>query len=107
MAIDKVLVSEVYNFAMNDYDTYKVLVSTYLDNLKKKRLNGTYDKVKSYKLLEYYYSNYVRPNMKKPRKYGMDPKLNVEERKAVSKMFADDLWDEYLKKVKPKPKKKK
>ena len=45
--------------------------------------------------------------MKKPRKYGMDPKLNVEERKAVSKMFADDLWDEYLKKVKPKPKKKK
>ncbi len=104
--MDKVLISEVYNFAMNDYDTYKVLVGTYLDNLKKKRLNGTYDKVKSYKLLEYYYSNYVRPNMKKPRKYGFDPKLNPKERAAVSKMFATYLWDEYIKRIKPKPKKK-
>ena len=55
--MDKVLISEVYNFAMNDYDTYKILVTTYLDNLKKKRVNGSYDRVKSYKLLEYYYSN--------------------------------------------------
>ena len=106
MSMDKVLISEVYNFAMNDYDTYKILVSTYLDNLKKKRLNGSYDKVKSYKLLEYYYNNYVRPNMKKPRKYGMDPKLNPKERAIVSKMFADYLWNEYIKKIKPKPKKK-
>jgi hypothetical protein len=105
--MDKVLISEVYNFAMNDYDTYKILVTTYLDNLKKKRVNGSYDRVNSYKLLEYYYSNYVRPNMKKPRKYGMDPKLSVTERKAVSKMFADYLWLEYIRKIKAKPKKKK
>ena len=44
MAIDKVLVREVILFTENDYDMYKVLVTTYLDNLKKKRLNGTYDK---------------------------------------------------------------
>jgi hypothetical protein len=106
MAIDKVLVREVILFTENDYDMYKVLVTTYLDNLKKKRLNGTYDKAMSYKLLEYYYTNYVRPEMKKPRKYGSDPKLNVEERKAFSKYFGDYLWDEYLKKIKPKPKKK-
>jgi hypothetical protein len=106
MAIDKVLVREVILFTENDYDMYKVLVTTYLDNLKKKRLNGTYDKAMSYKLLEYYYTNYVRPEMKKPRKYGLDPKLNVEERKAFSKYFGDYLWDEYLKKIKPKPKKK-
>lgn len=106
MAIDKVLVGEVVSFAENDYDMYKVLVTTYLDNLKKKRLNGTYDKAMSYKLMEYYYSNYVRPEMKKPRKYGMDPKLNVEERKMFSKYFGDLLYDEHLKNIKPKPKKK-
>lgn len=106
MAIDKTLVREVILFAENDYDMYKVLVTTYLDNLKKKRLNGTYDKAKSYKLLEYYYSNYVRPEMKKPRKYGLDPKLNPEERKQFSKYFGDFLFEEYLKNIKPKPKKK-
>jgi hypothetical protein len=102
--VDKILVDEVYNFAMNDYDTYNKLVTIYLDNLKKKRVKGTYDKKKSYKLLEYYYQNYVRPNMKNPRKYGLDPKLNPKERQLVSKYFGDYLWVEFIKNVRPKPK---
>lgn len=105
--MDKVKVREVILFAENDYNLYKVLMTTYLDNLKKKRMSGKYNKAQSYKLLEYYYSNYVRPEMKKPRKYGFDPKLNVQERKAFGKYFGDMLWTDFLKDIRPKPKKKK
>tara|TARA_Y100000361_G_C11147574_1_gene339023 strand:+ start:982 stop:1335 length:354 start_codon:yes stop_codon:yes gene_type:complete len=106
MAIDKVKLREVILFADNDYKLYEVLTTTYLDNLKRKRLKGKYDKKKSYKLMEYYYSNYVRPEMKKPSKYGFDPKLNVEERKAFGKHYGDYLWEEYIKKIKKKTDKK-
>lgn len=106
MAIDKVKLREVILFADNDYDLYKVLTTTYLENLKRKRFKGTYDKKKSYKLLEYYYSNYVRREMKKPSKYGFDPKLNVEERKAFGKHYGDELWTEYIRKIKKKSDKK-
>lgn len=106
MAIDRVKLREVILFTENDYDLYQVLMTSFYDNLKKKRLNGKYNKTLSYKLLENYYTRFVRPEMKKPRKYGFDLKLNVEERKAFGKYFGDYLWDEYLKKVKPKPKKK-
>lgn len=101
MSIDKVKLREVTIFADNDYKLYEVLTTTYLDNLKKKRLKGQYDKQKSYKLMEYYYSNYVRPRMKNPRYYGYDPKLNPQERKAFGKYYGDMLWDEYLKKIRP------
>ena len=102
MSVDKVKLNEVIIFAENDYKLYEVLTTTYLNNLKKKRLKGQYDKNKSYKLMEYYYSNYVRPEMKKPSKYGFDPQLNKSEKEAFSKYFGDYLWDEYLKKVRPK-----
>jgi hypothetical protein len=44
--------------------------------------------------------------MKKPRKYGFDPKLNVEERKAFGKHYGDELWVEYISKIKKKSDKK-
>ena len=104
--IDKVLVDEVILFAENDYDCYQALINNYLPNLQKKRLNGTYDRPKSIKLLEYYYTNYVRRFMKMPRKYGFDPKLNPPERALLAKYFADFLYNEYLKNIKEKTKKK-
>ena len=104
MAIDKVKVREVILFAENDYRCYDILINTYLANLMKKRLAGKYDRKQAPKLLEYYYQNYVRPEMKKPSKYGFDSKLNPEERKMFSKYFSDYLWDEYLKSVRPKKK---
>lgn len=72
----------------------------------KKRLAGKYDRKQAPKLLEYYYSNYVRKNMKMPSKYGFDPKLNPEERKMFSRHFSDYLWEEHLKNVRPKKKSK-
>lgn len=102
--IDKEKVKETIIFAENDYKSYESLTTVYLDNLKKKRLKGQYDKKKAPKLLEYWYANVVRPQMKNPRNYGFDPRLNPEERALFSKHFSDYLWDEYLKKVKVKVK---
>ena len=72
MSVDKEKVKEVINFANNDFGSYESLTTVYLDNLKKKRLKGVYDKKKSAKLLEYWYSNVVRKQMKNPRNYGMN-----------------------------------
>ena len=104
MHVDKEKVRETILFADNDYRMYEVLTTTYLNNLTKKRLKGQYDKKKSYKLMEYYYTNYVRPEMKKPSKYGFDPQLNKTEKEVFAKYYGDYLWDEYLKKVRPKNK---
>lgn len=102
MAIDKVLVDETIAFAENDQRSYKALIDVYLPNLQKKKLSGKYDKEKAKKLLEYYYQNYVRPQMKNPRLYGFDPKLNPAERKSFATHFVNVLEDEYgLKKLKP------
>ena len=77
----------------------------YLPNLQKKVLAGKYDPELAIKLLEYYYTNYVRPYMKMPRNYGVDTKLNPEERKAFAKYFRDKLYNEYgLKQLAKKPK---
>lgn len=102
--IDEVKVREVILFAENDYSSYRALIDVYLPNLQKKRVAGKYDKSKAPKLMEYYYQNYVRPSMKNPRNYGLDPKLNPAERKVFGKHFADVLWEEYLKDIKPKSK---
>jgi len=94
--IDKPLVYEVITFAENDSRLYDILMNVYLPNLKKKKKAGKYDREKAIKLLEYYYNNYIRFEMKKPSKYGMDPKLNPAERKLVAKHFRDYLEEEFL-----------
>ena len=94
--IDKVLVDEVILFAENDSRLYDVLMKVYLPALQKKKKSGKYDKEKAVKLMEYYFTNYIRPEMKKPSKYGYDPKLNPAERKKVAKYFLDQLEEEYL-----------
>ena len=96
MPVDAIKVNEVINFSMNDYDTYRRLIDIYLPNLQKKVIAGKYDHDKAIKLLEYHYSNYARPEMKKPRKYGYDPKLNPAERKEYGIYMRDYLYGEYL-----------
>ena len=103
--IDRYLVEEVIIFAENDSKLYNDLMVNYLPNLQKKVLAGKYDPELAIKLLEYYYTNYVRPYMKMPRNYGVDTKLNPEERKAFAKYFRDKLYNEYgLKQLAKKPK---
>jgi hypothetical protein len=103
--IDRNLVEEVIIFAENDSKLYNDLMVNYLPNLQKKVLAGKYDPELAIKLLEYYYTNYVRPYMKMPRNYGVDTKLNPEERKAFAKYFRDKLYNEYgLKQLAKKPK---
>ena len=104
-SVDRQLVDEVIIFAENDSKMYDALMKNYLPNLQKKVLAGKYDPEQAIKLLEYYYTNYVRPYMKMPRNYGFDPKLNPDERKAFAKYFRDKLWNEYgLKALSKKPK---
>jgi hypothetical protein len=104
MAIDKVALNEVISFSENDRYLYDSLMKNYLPNLQKKVLAGKYDPEAAIKLMEYYYTVYVRPHMKDPRNYGWDSKLNVEERKAFGKYFRDILWDDYgLKELSKKP----
>jgi len=93
--VDRQLVDEVIIFAENDSKMYEALMKNYLPNLQKKVLAGKYDPEQAIKLLEYYYTNYVRPYMKLPRNYGFDPKLNPDERKLFAKYFRDKLYNEY------------
>jgi hypothetical protein len=103
--VDRNLVEEVIIFAENDSKLYNDLMVNYLPNLQKKVLAGKYDPELAIKLLEYYYTNYVRPYMKMPRNYGVDTKLNPDERKAFAKYFRDKLFNEYgLKQLAKKPK---
>lgn len=94
--VDKVAVSEVIGFAENNYRLHKILMEVYLPNLQKKKKAGKYDREKAVKLLEYYYQNYIRAEMKKPSEYGWDPKLNPEERKMVARYFRDYLEEEHI-----------
>lgn len=95
-SVDKVAVDEVILFAENDSRLYDVLMNVYLPAIAKKKKSGKWDKEKGVKLMEYYYTNYIRPEMKKPSKYGWDSKLNPTERKIVAKYFLDQLESEYL-----------
>jgi len=104
MAIDKVALNEVITFADNDRYLYDALMKNYLPNLQKKVMAGKYDPEQAIKLMEYYYTVYVRPHMKNPRYYGWDSKLNPEERKAFGKYYRDVLWEDYgLKELSKKP----
>lgn len=103
--IDKEKVREVILFAENDSYLHMQLVKNYLPNLQKKVISGKYDKELAVKLLQYYYSNYVRPYMIKPSIYGWDSKLNPSERKEFGKYFVECLWDDYgLKELSKAPK---
>jgi hypothetical protein len=96
--IDKHMVDETISCAENSYFCYQHLINDYLSNLQKKVAKGIYDHKLAIKLLEYYYSNYVRPTMKK--EWGTDPKLNPAERAEFAEYFVDYLEDEYLNQMK-------
>ena len=102
--MDKIKVNEVIDFAENNYYCYRHLVTDYLGNLQKKKISGKYDRNLAVKLLEYFYSNYVRPEFKKRTEMGYDPKLNPEERKMFATHFRNYLEKEFLNKIKPKRK---
>ena len=103
--INKIAVDEVILFAEKNSYCYDHLIRDYLGYLTRKRLNGTYDRQLAPKLLTYFYSNYVRPQMKKPSEYGWDPKLKPAKVMIFAKHFSDYLWDEFLKDMHPKAKK--
>lgn len=100
--MDKIAIDEVILFAENDYYCYQHLMKDYLPNLQTKVIKGIYDKEKAVKLLEYFYSNYVRPQIKKPSLYGWDPKLNPAERKEFARHFVNYLEEEFLNEMKKK-----
>ena len=95
-SIDKVAVDEVIILAENNERLYRILMDVYLPALKKKKKSGKYDREKAVKLMEYYYTNYIRPELKKPSQAGWDSKLNPAERKIVARYFLDQLESEYL-----------
>lgn len=94
--VDEIKLREVILFAENDRYLYDILMNTYVPAVKKKVKSGKYNKTLATKLLEYYYTNYVRREMIKPSKYGYDPKLNPEERKRFGEYFRDVIESEYL-----------
>jgi hypothetical protein len=100
LEIDQIKVDEVISVGENNSYCYKHLINDYLSNLQKKYVRGVYDKEKATKLLEYYYSNYVRREAIKYLSY--DPALNVAERKLFGEHFRDYLYNEFLKNIKIK-----
>lgn len=86
--IDSDAVREVVLYAENDERLYRVLMDTYVPALKKFKKKGTFDRDKALKLLEYYWSNYVRPKYK--REFG-DVMLNPRERKEFANYFLTSL----------------
>lgn len=94
--VDKIKVFEATSFAENDSRMYDILMNVYVPAIKRKIKQGKYDRNKAIKLMEYYYTNYVRPEMKKPSKYGHDLKLNPKERAFFGEYFRDVIEAEYL-----------
>ena len=84
-------VREVVLYAENDHRLYNVLHKTYVPALLKFKKKGTFDRDKALKLMEYYWSNYVRPSYKKD--FG-DVKLDPSQRRAFSDYFLTSLEDE-------------
>jgi len=93
--IDQTSLDEVILFAENDQNLYNALIKNYLPNLERKVKAGKYNPEMAIKLMEYYYTVYVRPYMKNPRNYGWDSKLNPAERKEFGRYFRDVLWNDY------------
>ena len=85
-------VQELVLYAENDSKLYNVLHKTYVPALNKFIAKGNFDEMKALKLLEYYFTNYVRPAYK--REFGDDIKLNPADRKAFAKEILDSLKSE-------------
>lgn len=66
-------------------------MKTYLPALKKFVKRGNFDRDKALKLMEYYWTNYVRPEYKK--QFG-DVRLNPTQRKQFSEYFLSNLESE-------------
>ncbi len=84
-------VRELLLFAENDSKLYDVLHTTYVPALQKFIDKGVFDETKALKLLEYYFTNHVRPAYKK---YYGDVKLSPTDRKEFSKQILAGLKDE-------------
>lgn len=84
-------VEEIVLFAENESRLYDVLMKTYLPALKKFVKRGNFDRDKALKLMEYYWTNYVRPEYKK--QFG-DVRLNPTQRKQFSEYFLSNLESE-------------
>lgn len=88
---DEDALQELILYAENDRRLYDILMNTYLPALQKFVKRGTYDATKAVKLMEYYYSNYVRPAYKK--EFG-DVPLSKSDRQKFAQHFLDYLVDE-------------
>lgn len=87
-------VREVTLYAENDRRLYDILHNTYVPALQKFIKKGTFDEDKAITLLQYYWSNYVRPAYKKEFD---DVKLNPKQRKQFAEYFLNSLKeDEYI-----------
>jgi len=86
---DSDAVRELCLFAENDPKMYRSLINNYLNNMLSKKKRGVYDHDLAIKLLEYYYSNYVRPEYR--RQFGADIRLNPSERREFAEYFVNFL----------------
>lgn len=87
-------VREVTLYAENDDRLYKILHNTYVPAMQKFINKGTFTEAGAIKLLQYYWSNYVRPAYKK--EFG-DVQLNPKQRKQFAEYFLNSLKeDEYI-----------
>jgi hypothetical protein len=84
-------VNELIMFAENDRACYDALHKNYVPALNKFIKKGNFDRDKAIKLMEYYYSNYVRPAYKK--QFG-DIQLNPAKRKMFGNYFLETLEEE-------------
>lgn len=91
-ATDPDALQELILYAENDSRLYDVLMKTYLPALQKFVKKGTYDPTKALKLMDYYFTNYVRPAYK--REFGDDVRLGKSDRTEFAKHFLDYLVDE-------------
>ena len=83
---------ELILYAENDSKLHDVLMKTYLPALQKFVKRGVFDKTKALKLMEYYYSKYVRPAYK--REFGDDLALSKNDRVKFSQYFLDTLIED-------------
>lgn len=93
--VDEDAIRELILYAENDRKMYDILHNTYVPALQKFIDKGTFREAGGIKLLQYYYTNYVRPGYKK--EYGEDVRLNPASRAEFAKQILESLKDdEYI-----------